>query len=268
MSGGPLHWAHQEGGFRKGRWSVAARPRRTGGGGALPATVAKTRPAALPPRGGRSNGPYTDSPPLSDHFQGRGVAGSGGGVWGGGGKGGLGRGGGGVWVGLDSSGFRATDPGRDGSSVSGATINEVIDTAWAREHASKFHLFSSCAAAPARCTTIDPSHGQVTDAGWSMCRQLRAAACDLVLWRLSVAPPLPRRAWSAPDAWAATPRALPTRACHRVVLAHTLGEAPCGPCRRAGGWGGCQERGGGGRLHTLPRKGMGAGSILDKYGIR
>ena len=49
------------------------------------------------------------------------------------------NGGGGVgWVGLDSSGFRATDPGRDGSSASGATINEVLDTVWVREHTSKF----------------------------------------------------------------------------------------------------------------------------------
>ena len=35
-------------------------------------------------------------------------------------------GGGGVgWVGLDSSGFSATDPGWCGSSGSGASINEV-----------------------------------------------------------------------------------------------------------------------------------------------
>ena len=102
--------------------------------------------AYIPSRGATTTGP--DATPPQAICQN--LGGGGGGQLGGGQL--EGRGVGLGWVGLDSSGFGATDPGRDGSS--GATIDEVIDTAWAREHASKFDLFSSCAAAPALLTRL------------------------------------------------------------------------------------------------------------------
>ena len=52
------------------------------------------RPPALVSRGGRSDGPYADSLPLSDHFQGGGGGGGGGGLGLGGGEGGCQEGGG------------------------------------------------------------------------------------------------------------------------------------------------------------------------------
>ena len=36
------------------------------------------------------------------------------------------------WVGLDSSRFRATNPGGDGSSKSGKTVNDFLDAAGVR----------------------------------------------------------------------------------------------------------------------------------------
>ena len=96
-SGGSVDTTNTRSGPQRVRMSSGERPIGAAKGNQTN-TMASCQSPPPPLRGGRSNGPYADSLPLSDHFQGGGGSGSGGGKggcqegWGGAGSGGGGRG--------------------------------------------------------------------------------------------------------------------------------------------------------------------------------